>query len=94
MRVIGDHENAVARDSNAAVGASPCFAQQTGGPRNPKHPDLASGDCIERVGFVRSGDVHDAFHHNRSDLQPRRAGHRENPGGRQMLHAGRIDLFE
>ena len=35
-----------------------------------------------------------AVDHKRRDLKPRRAGHGEDPRGREVLHVGLRDLFE
>ena len=69
MRVIGDHEYAVAGHGHAAVHSS--RRSSANAPRAAALivPDRPAGAGVERPAFVGTGDIHDACHHYRSQLE-------------------------
>ena len=74
VRVVGDHEHAVAGDGDAAVDAAGGVAGQALRARAPVVPDPPSGAGVERIALVGGGHVHDAVHHHRRHFQPRGVG--------------------
>ena len=88
VRVIGDHEHAIAGDGDAAVGAAGGVADQALGSRPLVVPDLAAAAGVERVALVGAGDVHHALDDDRRHLQARRVGQAEDPLGRQPGDVG------
>ena len=72
MRVVGHHEQAIARDGHAAVDAARGVADEPPRARPLEPPDLAAVAGVERVALVRAGDVHDAVDDDRRDFEARR----------------------
>jgi hypothetical protein len=68
VRVIREHEQAVARRRDAAVDAAGGVAGQPFGARQLVVPEFAAAPGIECPGLVRARDVHDAFDHERRGL--------------------------
>ena len=94
MRVIGDHEHAVAGDADAAVHAAGGVADQPLGPRALVVPDLAAAAGVERVAFVGARHVHHAVGDDRRHLQTRRVRQAEDPLRRQPAGVALGDLRE
>ena len=92
VRVVGDHEHAVAGDGDAAVDAAGRVADQALGARTLVVPDLAAAAGIERVALVGAGDIHHAVHDHRRHLQARGVAEAEDPLGHECAHIARRDL--
>ena len=92
MRIIGDHEYAVAGHGHAAIHSS-----RRGSANAPRAtalivPDRPAAAGVKRPAFVSTRDIHDACHHYRRQLKVGAAGQLENPSGRQARHVAGIDL--
>ena len=92
--VVGEHEHAIACDCDAAIESARGVAGDALRPFTPVAPDDAAGAGIERPAFVRLRHVHYAIDDQRRVFDGGRAGHRENPAGRQTSDVGLIDLRE
>src|ERR1700679_1600927 len=92
MRVVGRQENAVSGGSYAAISAARGVAGQAARARTLVMPNLLAGTGVERIAFVRAGDIHDAVDHHRSHLQAPRVRKTEDPRGAQASHVVPIDL--
>ena len=79
MRVIGDHEDAIARDGHAAVGAAGRVSDEPFGSRTRVVPDLPSRSGVERVALIRARHIHHTVHHDRRHLQRRSVWKAEDP---------------
>ena len=92
--VVGEHEHAIAGDCYTAIESTRGVSGDTARPVALVMPDDAAGACIERPAFVRLRRVHHAIDYQRRVFDGGRAGHRENPAGRQPGDVGLIDLRE
>jgi hypothetical protein len=88
VRIVGDHEEALARDGDAAVR----MADRALGPRALVAPDLPARAGIEREALVRVRHVHDARDDDRGGLRAAAAGNREDPLRREPRHVAPVDL--
>ena len=87
--MVGDHEHAIAGDTDAAVRSA---GRQAGRARALVAPDPAAAAGVEGVALVRRGDVHDAVDDHRRDLQVAGLGHAEQPRRRQRADVRLVDL--
>jgi hypothetical protein len=71
VRVIGDHEQAIARDRHAAVDAARGVPDETLGSWTAIVPDFAARARVEGIALVRGRHIHDAVHDHRRHLQAR-----------------------
>ena len=71
VRVIGDHEHAVAGDADTAIDAARRVSDQALRSRTLIAPDLAAAAGIERVALVGARHVHHAFDDDRRHLEAR-----------------------
>ena len=95
MRVIRDHEYAVAEQRHAAVDPAGCVADQALRTRAAVMPDLPAAARIEGERFIHRRDVHDAAGDEGRALEiARGAPNVEHPLGRQALHIAGVDLIE
>ena len=92
VRVVGDHEDAIAVHRHAAVDAGGGVAGQALRARPLIVPDAAPGPGVQGVALVGAGHVHDAVDDDRRHLQARRARQREDPRRRQPRDGAAIDL--
>ena len=94
LRIVGDDEEAAARDRRAAIDAGRRVAGEPFRSRTLEVPDAPARAGIERVAFVHGGDIHDAVDDDRRDLEPGGVGKREDPGGRKTRDRGAVDLID
>ena len=94
VRMIGDHEHAIAGDRDAAIDAAGRVADEPLGARPLVVPDLAARAGVERVALVRARHVHHPADDDRRHLQPRRVGQAEDPLRHEARHVLRRDLRE
>jgi len=89
MRMIGDHENAVAghRRSPVRVAAGDAL-----GGRPLVLPERTARPRVEREALVRRRHVHDPARHHRGRLQQARIRDREEPARGETRDAGLVDL--
>ena len=88
VRVVGFHEDAIARDPHAAVHV----VDHGGGLRPLVVPDLAAAPGVERVALVGIGDIHDPADDDRRDLRAAHAGNREDPFRAEPHDGALVDL--
>ena len=93
VRVVGNHEDAIADDRRAAIHADAGLADDAAVSRLLVCPQHAPRRRVDRLQLVPSGDVHDAVDHDRGELRAR-FGHRQRPHGRETLHVRCVDLIE
>ena len=95
--VVGDHEDAIAEDGDAAIDAGDgvTCGDEIFGARAGVVPDLAAGASVEREAFVGAGDVHDAVDDLRSVFELAAcAGHGPAPAWGEMGDVGGVDFGE
>src|SRR5205814_2267821 len=88
VRVVSKHEKTVARDGYATIETDCRIAAETGCPRLPVVPDLASRTCIQGPDFIRARNVHHAANDNRSVLHLADIGHWKYPFGSEPGDVG------
>ena len=95
MRIIGDHEYAVAEHRHSAINPAGGIAGETLAARPAVVPDLAPASRIERVDFVDGGGVHYSVHDKGRNLErPRRSRNRERPLLHEARNVAGVDLVE
>ena len=71
MRVVRNHEHAIAGNRHAPIRAARHSAADSFGPAPLIMPDGPAGACIQRPALIGAGDIHYALHHHRSHLKIR-----------------------
>ena len=95
VRVVRDHEHAIAERRNAAIDAGRRIAGQALRPRTAVVPDLTAALRVERERFVRRRDVHHTVDDDRRHLERARSAlNREHPFRREAVDGRGVDLVE
>ena len=94
VRMIGDHEDGVAENRDAAINGGAGVADHAFRQRPGVMPDLPPAARIERVGLVRHGHVHHAVHHHRRYFQVIGIGDGEHPLSPQLCDICGVDLAQ
>ncbi len=89
VRVVGDHEHAIAGDTGAAVRAALHHALRA---RPLVVPDPPAAARVERVALVGRRHIHDPVDDDRRHLQVAGVGNREHPARRQLRDVVLVDL--
>ena len=63
MRVVGDHEDAIAENRHAAIDSAGGITRKPFTARPPEVPDLPTSARVKGVRFVDGRDIHDAVHY-------------------------------
>ena len=92
VRVIGEQEQTVAGDRDAAIDPAGGVADQSLGAGTLVMPHLAAAAGIERVHFIRARDIHDPVDHNRRRFDVPDVRNREHPARRQPRDVALVDL--
>ena len=94
VRVIRHHEDLVAGDRHAAIGAAGGVADEAFRARPLIPPDLPARARVERVALVRARHVHHAARDDRRDLQRRGVRQAEDPLRREPRGVAFRDVRE
>ena len=92
MSVIGFHEDAIARDCDAAVGTA--ADRHCARARPFVTPDLPAASGIEREARIAAGHVHHSADNDRGDLQLAHVRNREHPCHCKTRDIALVDLRE
>ncbi len=92
MRVVGEHEDAIAGPGHAAIKSDGRVARDAFGARTLIVPDQPAAAGIERETFIGAGYVHDAFHHHGRVLDLRDIRHGKDPARGEVRDVVLIDL--